>query len=204
MCTLVPCVRCVLNSCSGNTTLHSCKLKLTVLRSSAPLQLIALQQCPKKLKTACPHSKQLPTNLWERFRRALRRLAVSKNCGSVNQIGSHTVIPPWVTQNLFQYTNTFSADSPKYSYVLIRYRDESLSLIGMHNSCHSNRNLDTERVTGSIDNSQRLGDKERRRDEMVSQRRAGNLRSGVLLLFFPTQSDVETCRRVQPGARLIM
>lgn len=99
-------------------------------------------------------------------------------------------------QNLSQYTNTFSTDSPKYSYVPIRYRDESLPLIGMHNSCHSNRNLDTERVTGSVDNSQSRGDKERRWDETVSQRRAGNLRGGVLLLF----SHTERCGNVQKSA----
>lgn len=34
-----------------------------------------------------------------------------------------------------------SLNSPSYA---IMYRDESLALIGMHNSCHSNCTLDTE------------------------------------------------------------
>lgn len=51
-------------------------------------------------------------------------------------------------------------DSPKYCCALIRYRDESLSPIGMHISCHSNSNLDTERVTGSVDDSQSGGDRD--------------------------------------------
>lgn len=51
-------------------------------------------------------------------------------------------------------------DSPKYCYALIRYRDESLSPIGMHISFHSNSNLDTERVTGSVDDSQSGGDRD--------------------------------------------
>lgn len=41
---------------------------------------------------------------------------------------------------------------------VIAYRDESLLLIGMHNSCHSNYTLDTERVTVSVDNGHSCGD----------------------------------------------
>lgn len=44
--------------------------------------------------------------------------------------------------------------------VMIRYRNESLLLIDMHNSYYSNCNLDTERVTGIVDNSH----KERREE----------------------------------------
>lgn len=44
--------------------------------------------------------------------------------------------------------------------VMISYRNESLLLIGMHNSCYSNCNLDTERLTGIVDNSH----KERREE----------------------------------------
>lgn len=74
-------------------------------------------------------------------------------------------------------------DILKYGYVLIRYRDESLPLIGMNNSCHGNCNLDTERVTGSVDNSQSYGDwGEEMEDETVSQRREGSDKpTGVFL-----------------------
>lgn len=53
----------------------------------------------------------------------------------------------------------------------------------MHNSCHSNCNLATERVTGSVDNSQSHGDEgEEMEDETVSQRREGSDKpTGVFL-----------------------
>lgn len=69
-------------------------------------------------------------------------------------------------QESSQQTPAVRTDIPKNSHVIIRYRDESLPLIGMHNSCHSNCNLDTKRVTRSVGNS--CGDEGE--DETVSQR----------------------------------
>lgn len=55
------------------------------------------------------------------------------------------------------------------------YRDESPPLIGMHNSWHSNCNLDTERVTGSVDNSHSHSDcgEETRAGDDESDRHGG-------------------------------
>lgn len=68
--------------------------------------------------------------------------------------------------------------------VTIRYRDESLPLIGMHNSCPSNCNLDTERVTGSVDDSHSRGNsREETQQETVSQRQTQRKIIGSLGVF---------------------
>lgn len=157
--------------------MHSCKLNLTVLRSSASLQPV--HKVTSYLQTCGSGSDE----------RYIVRLFL-KTAGQSNKLGRTPRFHLESHRSSSSTQTLFSTDGPKYSYVLIRYRDESLSLIGMHNGCHSNRNLDTERVTGSVDNSQSRGDKERRRDETVSQRRAGNLRGGVL----------EQCGSVQESA----
>lgn len=100
---------------------------------------------------------------WERINKTYVIKLFLKTVGqSIKLVRS---IVTWVSEHSARYVShkeslPVPTDSPKYCYALIRYRDESLSPIGMHISCHGNYNLDTERVTGSVDNSQSSGDKD--------------------------------------------
>lgn len=72
---------------------------------------------------------------------------------------------------------------------MIRYENESLALIGIHNGRHGNCNLDTEKVTGIVDNSHSRGE---RGDEMVSQRQTESItrgRRGDIFMW----SDLKSC-----------